>query len=125
MGELKEIYGKRCGIEESYNCTKNKLKIESFTGNLPIFIYQDIYAQVFVYNQIQDMIYTGNEELIKANKEKQLKLEYKINENKAIGIYKEQYIKILLIQDEIERNYEFDNLIKEMERYNHPFSPDV
>lgn len=117
MGELKEIYGKRWGIEESYNCTKNKLKIESFTGNLPIFIYQDIYAQVFVYNQIQDMIYTGNEELIKANKEKQLKLEYKINENKAIGIYKEQYIKILLIQDEIERNYEFDNLIKEMERY--------
>lgn len=115
--ELKEIYGKRWGIEESYDCTKNKLKIESFTGNLPIFIFQDIYAQVFVYNQIQDMLYTGNEELIAANKEKQLKLEYKINENKAIGIYKEQYIRILLIPNEVERDCEFDNLIKKMERY--------
>ena len=115
--ELEELYGSRWKIEESYNSIKNKLKIESFTGNLPIFIYQDIYAQIFVYNQIQDMIYTGNEKLKETNKNKNLKLEYKINENKAIGIYKEQYIRILLIKDKKESNKKFENLIKEMERY--------
>lgn len=96
--ELKELYGNRWKIEESYDSIKNKLRIESFTGNLPIFIYQDVYAQIFVYNQLQDMIYTGNKELVASNKGRNLKLEYKINENKAIGIYKEQYIRILLIK---------------------------
>lgn len=115
--ELKELYGNRWKIEESYDSIKNKLKIESFTGNLPIFIYQDVYAQIFVYNQLQDMIYTGNKELVESNKDRNLKLEYKINENKAIGIYKEQYIRILLIKDKRQSNQEFENLIKEMERY--------
>ncbi len=63
------------------------------------------------------MIYTGNKELVESNKDRNLKLEYKINENKAIGIYKEQYIRILLIKDKKESNQEFENLIKEMERY--------
>ena len=70
MIELKELYGSRWKIEEAYNSIKDKLKIESFTGNLPIYIYQDIYAQIFVYNQLQDMIYTGNEELLETNKNK-------------------------------------------------------
>lgn len=48
------------------------------------------------------MIYTGNKELLEVHKNKNSKLEYKINENKAIGIYKEQYIGILLIEDQKE-----------------------
>lgn len=72
-------------IEKSYDSIKNKLKIESFTGKLPIFVYQDIYVQVFAYNELEDMQYTGNEELKEVNKSK----ENKINENKAIGIYKD------------------------------------
>lgn len=115
--ELKETYWDRWKIEESYNSVKNKLKIESFTGNLPIFIYQDIYAQVFVYNQIHDMLKIANENLTNNNKEKELKLEYKINENKAIGLYKEGYIRIFLIKDYRIREKEFDQLIRDMERY--------
>lgn len=115
--DIKQLYSKRWEIEKSYDSIKNKLKIESFTGKLPIFVYQDIYAQVFVYNQLEDMLYTGNEELKEVNKSKEKKLEYKINENKAIGIYKEQYIKILLIEEAEERDEEFEKLIKEMERY--------
>lgn len=56
------------------------------------------------------MIYTGNEELVEVNKNKNLKLEYKINENKARVIYKEQYIRILLIKDKKESNKELENL---------------
>lgn len=92
--DLKEIYEKRWKIESSYNSIKNKLKIESFNGNLPQFIYQDIYAQIVVYNQIQDMLNTGRK-IKKTLKGK----EYKINEGKAIGLFKEKYIKIMLIND--------------------------
>lgn len=110
--DLKEIYAKRWEVEISYNSIKNKLKIEEFTGNLPQFIYQDVYAQIVVYNQIQDMLYTGRKE-IKSKREKS----YKINEGKAIGIFKEKYIKIMLIKDREEAVKELDLLEKEMERY--------
>lgn len=110
--ELKEIYKKRWQIEISYNSIKNKLKIEEFTGNLPQFIYQDIYAQIVVYNQIQDMLYTGRKE-IKSPKGK----DYKINEGKAIGIFKEKYIKIMLIKDKRKAIKELDLLEKEIEKY--------
>lgn len=110
--DLKEIYGKRWQVEISYNSLKNKLKIEEFTGNLPQFIYQDIYAQIVVYNQIQDMLYTGTKE-IKSKRGN----EYKINEGKAIGIFKEKYIKIMLIKNKRKAIKELDLLEKEMEKY--------
>lgn len=113
--ELKELYWDRWKIERAYDSTKNKLKIEFFTGNLPIFIYQDIYAQTLVYNQISDMVKEGNEKVEKQCKNRKLK--YKINENKAIGIYKEEYIKIMMIENERNRAREYDKLIEEMEKY--------
>lgn len=110
--DLREVYGKRWQVEISYNSIKNKLKIEEFTGNLPQFIYQDIYAQIVVYNQIQDMLYTGRKVIKSKNGN-----EYKINEGKAIGIFKERYIKIMLIKDKIKAVKELDLLEKEMEKY--------
>ena len=116
-GELKELYNQRWKIETVYNTTKYKLKIESFTGNLPQFVYQDIYAQVVVYNQMQDMLSVENEEYIKEQKIKNNKLKYKINENKAIGIYKEKFIKILLIENQEQRTKEYNNFLNELRKY--------
>lgn len=110
--DLKEIYAKRWEVENSYNSIKNKLKIEEFTGNLPQFIYQDVYAQIVVYNQIQDMLYTGRKE-IKSKKGNS----YKINEGKAIGVFKEKYIKIILMEDPKEAVKELDLLEKEKNTY--------
>ena len=115
--ELKKIYEKRWSIETSYDSIKSKLKIESFTGTLPILIEQDLYSQILVYNQLQDMIYTGNEKLKEKIKGKKLKLEYKINENIAIGIFKEEMIKVLLIENDKKSNEMFNNLIEEMTNY--------
>ena len=115
--DFKEIYKARWKIEESYNSIKNKLKIEKCTGKLPIYVYQDIYAQVLVYNQVQDILNAENEELRKRNKKKNLKNEYQINENKAIGLFKEQFIKIMLIEDKNEAVKAYDKLSEEMVRY--------
>lgn len=115
--DFEEIYKNRWRIEESFNSVKNKLKIEKFTGKLPIFIYQDIYAQTLVYNQIQDILTDANETLEKKNKEKSLKREYKINENKAIGLYKEQFIKIMLLEDKELAMKKYDILFEEMQKY--------
>ena len=117
LKDFQEIYNSRWKIEESFNSVKNKLKIEKITGKLPIFIYQDIYAQTLVYNQVQDMLNEGNEQLKERNKRKKLKREYHINENKAIGLYKEQFIKILLIEDKNVAIQKYDELIYEMQKY--------
>ncbi len=63
------------------------------------------------------MMNEGNEELRKRNKEKELKYEYQINENKAIGLFKEQFIKIMLIEDRNEAVNAYDKLSEEMIRY--------
>lgn len=115
--EIKSLYSQRWNIETSYDCIKSKLKIEAFTGNLPILIKQDIYSQILVYNQIQDMIYTGNEILKEKQKDKKLKLEYKINENIAVGLFKNELIRILLIEDDKESNKQYEELMNEMTNY--------
>ena len=90
--QIVKLYGQRWSIEESFNTLKNKLKIESFTGYSKQFIYQDIYAQTFIYNMLQDMIYNADEKLQQdiKNSAKQFKNRRKINENKALGLMKEE-----------------------------------
>jgi IS4 transposase len=58
--DITNLYERRCGIEVSYNTLKNKIKIESFTGFLPSFVYQDFFAQTFIYNILQDTLYNNN-----------------------------------------------------------------
>lgn len=115
--DFKEIYNARWRIEESYNSIKNKLKIEKFTGNLPIYIYQDTYAQVLIYNQLQDMLSEGNNILNQKNENKKTKHKYQINENKAIGLFKEQFIKIMIVEDKETAIKLYENLVKEMVKY--------
>ena len=113
--EIETLYSKRWNIEGSYDCMKNKLSSESFTGNLPIIVEQDLYAQVLIYNQLQDMINESNERL--KLKKKKTKLEYKINENKAIGLFKDKFIRIILIKDKEISSKEYDRLMDEMTNY--------
>ena len=112
--EMKELYNRRWGIETSYNTSKNKLKIEAYTGNLPQFVYQDIYAQIVVYNEVQDMLKESNDRL---ENNENLKYKYKTNENKAIGLYKEKFIKIMLTEDTEERIKMYNQYIDEMKKY--------
>ena len=112
--QLKYIYGLRWQIERGYNSLKNKLHIENYSGKKPIIIYQDIYASMFMYNIISDAV-TGPIE-----KEKSKKYEYQINENKAIGIFKEEFIKILLLDDIEKQNEAYQKMIKDISNFKCP-----
>lgn len=112
--DLKEIYHLRWKVEEGFNSLKNKLQLENFSGKLPIIIYQDVYASMFVYNMAEDYIREADEEV---DNEGNKKYEYQINENQAIGLYKEEFIKIFLIEDDKERGKKADELLKEMGKH--------
>lgn len=117
------IYGQRWGVEESFNTLKNKLKIEWFTGYSHQIIYQDLYAQTVIYNILQDMIRSAEIELQASIKKSQKfsKQQYKnqkqINENRALGLMKEELIHILLCEDNHLREERYRKLMTTMQRY--------
>ncbi len=52
-GQLAGLYYRRWEIEKKYHTLKNKIKFECVTGKASIYVYQDFYAQILVYNMVQ------------------------------------------------------------------------
>ena len=94
--EIEGLYFKRWEIEKKYHTLKNKMKFESITGKATIYVYQDFWAQLLVYNMIQDVRHTADVGLQKKVSKKNYKNPVRINENMAIGLFKEDFIKILI-----------------------------
>ena len=92
------------------------MKFESVTGNASIYVKQDFWAQALVYNIIQDLIIKAEHEAVNKTQEKPLCYEIRINQNIAIGLFKEQFIKLMLEEDEGRKSAMFISLIAEMER---------
>ena len=114
--EIVEIYRKRWEIETMYFSLKSKLQIEKFTSSNEIIIKQDIYSGVLVYNMIQTMKNEAEEKI----EQKKYKHEMKVNENIAIGLFKNEMIKIILEEDEKKRAMMYDKLSEKMLKYRIP-----
>lgn len=118
--EIIEIYGKRWNIETMYFSLKSKLQIEKFTSSNEIIIKQDIYAGVLVYNMIQTMKNEAEEDI----EQKKYKHEMKVNENIAIGLFKNEMIYIMLEEDNKKRIKRYEKLSKKMLKYKIPIRKD-
>lgn len=118
--DIVEIYKKRWGIETLYYSLKSKLQIEKFTSSNKTIIEQDVYSGVLVYNMIQTMKNEATEEI----EQKKYKHEMKVNENIAIGLFKEEMIYIMLEDDEEKRLKRYDKLSKKILKYKIPIRKD-
>ena len=114
--DIQQLYRKRWSIEAKYHTLKNKLKFESVTGKASIYVEQDFWAQTLVFNMIQDLITGAEYPAAKKAKEKQLRYEVRINENIAIGLFKEQFIRLMLEEDDAQKEQMFRTLTTDMER---------
>ena len=115
--ELADLYYQRWEIEKKYNTLKNKMKFESVTGKATVYVHQDFWAQVLVYNMVQDIRNSADEEAAAAGRENRNKYPMHTNENVAIGLFKETMLKILLEPEEKKRIKKLGELQEEMERY--------
>jgi hypothetical protein len=115
--EILNLYRKRWGIEQKYHTLKNKLKFESVTGKASIYVEQDFWAQVLVFNMVQDLISAAEYRAAKNAKKKRLKYAVRINENIAIGLFKEQFIRLFLEEDDTRKAELSKRLTADMERY--------
>ncbi len=73
---------------------KNKMKFESVTGKASVYVYQDFWAQVLVYNMVQDIRNSADEAVVVTGREHGRKYPLHTNENMAIGLFKESMLKI-------------------------------
>jgi hypothetical protein len=113
-GEIKRLYRKRWLIEQKYHTLKNKMKFESVTGRASIYVEQDVRAQVLVFNMVQDLITMAERRLKERSRKRGYRYETRINENIAIGLYKEQFIRLILEEDTDRKNDMFLRLKEAM-----------
>jgi hypothetical protein len=111
--EIVEIYGKRWGIETSFDELKNKLEIENFSGKKPIVIKQDFHATILIYN-IAALFKNEAEDQLKENRGKTQKYDYKINKNVLFSKVRYKLIKLILEPNRKKKEKMFDNILIEI-----------
>jgi hypothetical protein len=114
--EIREQYRERWEIEEKYHRLKNKMKFESVTGKASVYVAQDFLAQVLVFNMVQDLIGEAEEKARELGKERGYRYEVRINENIAIGLWKEQFVRLMLEDDDEKKDRMFRRLKEDMVR---------
>ena len=97
--DINELYKLRWKIEINYKHLKNNVKIECITSGKELLIKQDIYSQILVANILQAFINDGDELVSKLK----YKNGVKINNNMAIGIFKNTFIYIFLEENQEKR----------------------
>lgn len=117
--EINELYNLRWKIELNYKHLKNNIKIECISSSKDILIKQDIYSQVLVANILQAFINDGDAEVSKLK----YKNKMKINNNMAIGIFKNTLIYILLEENEKERSKMMNKFQQAINKFMVPVKP--
>ncbi|WP_017256977.1 IS4 family transposase [Pedobacter arcticus] len=105
--DFKALYFMRWAIESRYDCLKNKLQLESYSGQKVNTIQQDFYCSVFLAN-LQTVISKACEPYLSGINKKRLH-DYKINQNIAIGIMKNRIIDLFIHQNP-------ENILLELEK---------
>jgi hypothetical protein len=111
--EIGALYYKRWGIELAYDVIKNKLNIENISGKSRLIIEQDFYAQMLLFNMVEDLRNDSNK-VVEENKKKNLKYEYKVNMNILVGTFREYMVKIAIEEDDDKRKKMYTYMLDEI-----------
>jgi hypothetical protein len=123
VSDFKVLYFKRWGIEVKYNELKNRLQIENFSGETPIAIEQDFYATMYLANMVSLAKMDANAIIAEENKDKNLKYEYKVNNNILIGKLKNSLVYMLLEKSPRKRSKILKKIMKEISHNIIPIRP--
>lgn len=118
--ELAELYHMRWKIETMYDCLKNKLQIENFSGKLQRIIAQDFYATIYLYNLISDI----RQDAQSALSLPACKYGIKTNQTMAIGIVKDGLIQMASASSGSIRSAIFKKIVAEIQAHVIPIRSD-
>lgn len=109
------IYHSRWGIETAFDELKNKLALENFTGIKPVLIEQDIYANIYLCNCLEDIIQEVEAERLLKTKHR-YKYPMKVNRNIAIGVFKDKLIHFVLDEDPNKQTSLYEDMCQVVEK---------
>jgi hypothetical protein len=122
-GEFKELYFKRWGIEKEYDVIKNKLEITNFSGRTENAIRQDFFIHMMYANILAAEEWEAQEKINEENNGKILKYAQKVNTNNAIGVFRENLIKILLTKSARKRAVIWEKVLSDIKDSTIPIRP--
>jgi len=99
LEDFKWLYNKRWCIETYFSRLKNLLEVERFSSKTVIGIEQDFHSLVFLSTLESIMIKEDEEKIGKANLEKKLKYNYKINKSVSYTAIADHIVDLLLNRD--------------------------
>ena len=83
--EIQQLYRKRWMIEQKYHTLKNKLKFESVTGKASIYVKQDFWAQMIVFNMVQDLITAAQMRVSRKAEKNNTSMRYVLTRTSQLG----------------------------------------
>jgi IS4 transposase len=119
-----ELYRKRWGIETKYKELKQKLETENFSGRLADNVKQDFYAMMTAANMLASLVRGADRKAKKKREGGGNLYEYRVNVNHAVGVFKDQLIRVIIEEDYIARQYLMKEMVRRMERRVVPLRPD-
>jgi len=118
LQDLKEIYGKRWGIETEFYALKHKIQIENFSGYTVAAIMQDFYAGICLANIAA--IFASDVDFSNSSGRKYT---YKENCNLLLGSLKHRLVKAMLQGSEEPLLLIFTKITDSIARYPIPIRP--
>jgi hypothetical protein len=120
---FKALYYKRWSIETKFDVLKNKIQIEKFAGGTQQTIEQEFYAALFIANMASLIKCESDEIIAEEQKEKDLKYEYKTNNNILIGALKDKIVCLITETSPKRRKKLYEQILQEVQRSRVPVRP--
>jgi len=93
---FKALYFKRWPIETKYDELKNRLQVENFSGRTVNAIMQDFFITMYMSNVIAVASWESQVDVDEERELKDNKYSYHVNNNHAIGTFKDRFILAVL-----------------------------
>jgi hypothetical protein len=114
VNAFKKLYFMRWPVETKYDLVKNKLQLENFTSRTVDGVEQDFYAVMSLTNLAAAAAHDAQPKADVARFGKGNKYEYCININELIGILKDHFVSVLLIDSDEERMKRIEDILNEI-----------
>jgi hypothetical protein len=121
--EFLQIYQMRWPVETKYDCLKNKLMLENFSGKTVIAVLQDFWATMTLSNLAVFVKLETDTRIKEKDQDKELTYQYQTNMNILIGKLKNHLVLMLLMDDADARTALFNKVVAEIARNKVPIRP--
>jgi len=112
--ELCWLYTKRWGVETKYLELKDRLQIDSLSGESANIVLQDIYSTLYISNLSAFLCFEADEIIEEKTCDKDNKYPQKTNRSNCISLLRDRFIRICLLATPMQRTLAMKRLVKDI-----------